>query len=63
MSPSVSTWATPSAPVRVKAAGSWSHSSTSATAASWAASIRSAIGSGAIAHSADTDFTGVNVRS
>ena len=63
MNPSVSSWATPWAPVRVNAA--------------WVLQVLQRVGhrlvvggfdaldtsTGAIAHSADTDFTGVKVRS
>ena len=62
-SPVTSTWATPCAPTRVKVAFASNHATASWTAARCAASICSATSSGATAHSADTDFTGENVRS
>ena len=61
--PSVSTWAMPSVPNRDRHASRSMNASASATAWRWAASIFSAIGSGATAHNADTDFTGLNVMS
>ena len=63
ISPEVSTCRTPPAPSRVKTACRSSQASVSATAAAWAASTCSATFRGASAHSAETDFTGENVRS
>ena len=62
-SPVVSTWATPLVPDRVNAAWVSNHFSASATAASWHSSTTAATSIGAIAHNADTDFTGEKVRS
>ena len=61
--PVVSTWATPLVPERVKAALPSRKASTSATAASWAASMARDTASGAIAHSAEMLLTGLKVKS
>lgn len=63
MSPRVSTWRAPSLPSRVNWACCSTKERASATAAWWACSIFAAISDGATAQSAETDFTGLNVRS
>ena len=63
ISPRVSTCRAPLRPSRVKSASRSMKASASRTAASCASSIARATSTGATAHSADTDFTGENVRS
>ena len=61
--PVVLTWAMPLAPMREKAAWSSRKASASATALWWQSSMTRGTERGASAHSAETDFTGVKVRS
>jgi len=61
--PVVSSCCTPPRPPRVRMASFSSQERVSCTAAWWAAAIWVATSRGAIAHNADTDLTGVKVRS
>ncbi len=62
-SPVTGTCRMPPVPTRVNATSRSSRATVLRTAASWAAAISRATSGGAIAHSADTDFTGEKVRS
>ena len=61
--PRVSSWATPLVPERVNAPEDSTNARVSATAASWHSSITVDTAIGASAHNADTDLTGLKVRS